>query len=317
MHRTTSQANTPGRDRAADVGLHSREDAWLARGSGARVPTMGVVTSVLTSSFVDGPGNRAVVFLQGCNLHCRYCHNPYTRRTCVACGDCVDVCPQHALRLLDKRVHWDKRDCQACDRCIQACRYDSTPRAELLTSEEVWGRIEPVAPFLAGVTASGGEPTLQTGFLLSLFSTIKQRSNLTAFIETNGVVPKETLEALEPVLDGALVDLKVMDPVLHANLTGMGNSMCLDTIRYLAAKGKLAGVRVVVLPGYSDSPENAEHTAAFLSGIDMDIPRRVLGFRVHGTAGEAQSWPQPDDACLDRLVAVARATGLKNVSRSL
>ena len=34
------------------------------------------VNKILPYSVVDGPGNRTAVFLQGCNINCRYCHNP-------------------------------------------------------------------------------------------------------------------------------------------------------------------------------------------------------------------------------------------------
>jgi pyruvate formate lyase activating enzyme len=317
MRWTKRRPNNAERSRPTGGRLPSQRSAHSVGAVQAHRPITGVVASILTSSFVDGPGNRAVVFLQGCNLDCLYCHNPYTRRICTTCGDCIAVCPGHALRLLDQGIHWDRVACQGCDRCIRACRYDSTPRTEVLTAEEVWSRIEPLVPFLSGVTVSGGEPTLQTPFLVSLFSRIKQQSPLTTFIETNGIVLRERLEALEPVLDGALVDLKAMDLGLHFELTGRTNSMCLDAIRYLTSKRKLAGVRVVVVPGYSDSPNNAEQTAAFLSDLDPDIPLRFLRFRRHGTSGEAESWCEPDDACLDRLAAAARAAGLNNVSRSL
>lgn len=40
--------------------------------------TRGLINRILPFSSVDGPGNRTVIFLQGCNFNCLYCHNPET-----------------------------------------------------------------------------------------------------------------------------------------------------------------------------------------------------------------------------------------------
>ncbi|HPW42155.1 MAG TPA: 4Fe-4S cluster-binding domain-containing protein, partial [Bacillota bacterium] len=45
-----------------------------------------LVNKILPFSSVDGPGNRTVIFFQGCNFNCLYCHNPETINRCTGCG---------------------------------------------------------------------------------------------------------------------------------------------------------------------------------------------------------------------------------------
>ncbi|WP_257979896.1 4Fe-4S cluster-binding domain-containing protein, partial [Aeromonas salmonicida] len=68
-------------------------------GKERREPTerTATVSRWLPFSCVDGPGNRLVLFLQGCNFRCPGCHNPHTMGLCDHCGDCVATCPSGAL----------------------------------------------------------------------------------------------------------------------------------------------------------------------------------------------------------------------------
>ena len=75
---------------------------------------MAIVNKIIHSSVVDGPGNRAAVFLQKCNFKCSYCHNPETIGQCVQCGACVEKCPAKALSLKDGKIVWDEDKCCEC-----------------------------------------------------------------------------------------------------------------------------------------------------------------------------------------------------------
>ncbi len=276
----------------------------------------GAVNKILKQSFVDGPGNRAVVFLQGCNLRCLNCHNPYTQTICSHCGICVSACPSGALSIQNDHVVWDKPLCRECDACIRACPQNSSPHVSALTVEQIWEVIAPVEPFLSGVSASGGEPTQQIDFLVNFFSFIKRKTGLTTLIETNGCIEIERLAALLPVLDYAMVDLKAWEPSRHAELTGGAVDQAIAAIRFLARHSKIYTVRNLVVPGYSDNEESASSIAQFIAGIDPAIPLHFLRFRPHGTRGIAEGWKSPSDELMDRQVEIARSRGLLHVERS-
>jgi pyruvate formate lyase activating enzyme len=280
-------------------------------------PVLGQINKILPQSFVDGPGNRSVVFLQGCNFQCLYCHNPYTINRCNACGVCVGSCPVGALRLEGDGVRWDAEICQDCETCLDVCPNFSSPRIWSLTSEQTWERLKPNAVFVSGVTVTGGEPTQQPEFLSGFLKEIKAESDLDTCIETNGDVSDEILAELLPILDYVMVDLKAFDSQMHQALTGRDNAQTLTSLRTICDAGKLHMVRTTVVPGYTNSEDNIAATARFLAGLDPGIHLRLLRFRPHGTRGDAATWGSPSDEEMDHLVEVAKQNGLKNTDRSI
>ncbi len=280
-------------------------------------PVLGQINKILPQSFVDGPGNRSVVFLQGCNFQCLYCHNPYTINSCNGCGVCVASCPVGALTFEDGAVHWDADICEDCETCLDVCPNLSSPRIWTLTPEQTWEKLKPNALFVSGVTVTGGEPTQQPEFLSAFLKIVKAESNLDTCIETNGDVSEEILDVLLPDLDHVMVDLKAFDSKIHQTLTGRDNTQTLASIRKISEAGKLHMVRTTVVPGYTNDENNIAATAQFLAAFNPGIHLRLLRFRPHGTRGDALNWESPSNEEMDYLVDIAIQNGLKNSDRSI
>ncbi len=144
------------------------------------------VNKIIPFSNVDGPGNRTSVFFQGCTFNCLFCHNPETIRLCSHCGACVEKCPAGALkRGPDGAVVWDPARCVECDTCIRLCPHDASPRVRWMTAEDILREIRRTAPYIDGVTVSGGECTMQNDFLLDLFPRILQLGK-PCLLDSNG-----------------------------------------------------------------------------------------------------------------------------------
>lgn len=144
------------------------------------------VNNVIPFSLVDGPGARCSIFLQGCNIHCAYCHNPETQRLCMACGECVRACPAHALAIDAGAATWDADACCACDTCIGTCRHRSSPRIRHLSAEELFaearvivteGRNDPEDD-VRGIAATVGSRVGSTRLRLMRFRHFGVRSEM-------------------------------------------------------------------------------------------------------------------------------------------
>lgn len=257
----------------------------------------GLLNNVLPFSSVDGPGNRSVVFLQGCNLACAYCHNPYTIGLCTHCGECVEPCPEDALSFAHAKVVVDWAACNRCGVCIDVCPESSTPLAETVTPAEVVDRVRRSAPFVSGVTISGGEATVQPEFLVALTEAFKDDpmyGSKSVLIDSNGKAPTDLWDRLAPTIDGVMLDIKAWDPGDHQRLTGSDNADVLDSLAHLSDLGLLTEVRFVLVPGRNDDPEHLDAMADHLSGLD--VPLKLIRVRHHGVTDPGYDEPSVADA---------------------
>lgn len=272
------------------------------------------VNRILPFSAVDGPGNRTVIFLQGCNLDCRYCHNPETRAVCVQCGECVKTCPVQALSVNEGRIVFDACKCVQCDTCIHICKKNASPRVQWLTPDEVLEVVKRQIPFIRGVTVSGGECTLYPEFLTELFTACKALG-LHTLLDSNGMTDFKTRPGLLAVTDGVMLDIKAFTEKDHITVTGASNRQVLENARFLAAEGKLAEIRTVVVKELFDSEKVIIAIADELRAY-MDISKlryKLIAYRPFGVREKYKNYETPDAAYLEKLSRTAVQAGFRDI----
>lgn len=244
---------------------------------------MGLVMNIQRFSLHDGPGIRTTAFLMGCNLRCRWCHNPeswlMTRRMmfyankCIGCGRCALLC-EHGAHTFGENGHTMKPShCIECDRleecagCCPAeamaiCGKEYTPETlvALLARDRVFYGED------GGVTFSGGEALEQDEFLYQCLRICKEQ-NLHTCVDTAANVDREKMLRVAEYTDLFLVDLKAMDPTLHEKLCGADNRRTLDNIRLLGEMGKPMWIRIPLVREENTKESELRAMAQFLHSI--------------------------------------------------
>lgn len=212
---------------------------------------IGHVHSIETCGTVDGPGIRFIIFLQGCLMRCKYCHN---------------------------RDTWDLEG------------------GKDMTVEELMTELLQYRHFIeasgGGITISGGEAMLQPEFVKAMFEACRLEGIHTC-LDTNGFVRRidDTTKGVLDVADLVLLDIKQMDNKKHIDLTHVSNKYTLDFAKYLAENNQPVYLRYVVVPGYTDSVEDAHTLGKFIAPmkniekIEM-LPYHELGKHKWTAMGE-------------------------------
>lgn len=199
------------------------------------------VHSVESFGTVDGPGIRFVLFLQGCHLKCKYCHN---------------------------RDTWD----------INSGEYKSL--------DEIFDKIirykNYIIPSGGGVTVTGGEPLLQVKFLIELFKKLK-KVGINTCIDTSGMVTlTDDIKELLSLTDLVLLDIKHIDSEKCKNLVGFSNERELEFAHYLSNNNISMWIRQVLIPGYTDDPNDLLKLKDFISSLNTVKKIELLPYHTLG-----------------------------------
>ncbi len=118
-----------------------------------------------------------------------------------------------------------------------------------------------------GVTLSGGEPLLQTGFVRELTRECRERGIHTA-IETTLFSDIEVIKRAIEFIDLVFVDIKHMDSQVHEQFTGVRNERILENIRMVDSMGKEFIIRVPFVPGFNDDDATQRSIYEWASNLE-------------------------------------------------
>ena len=175
----------------------------------------GYIHSTESFGSVDGPGVRFIVFMQGCNMRCKYCHNPDTWDKNGGREVTADEVIKTALRY---RTYWGKKGGITIS--------GGEPLLQLNFLIELCKKCREQG--ISTVIDTAGKPfTREEPF----FSKFNELLNYTDLI---------------------MLDLKHIDSNDHKALTGFGNENILDLAQYLSEKNVPVWIRHVLVPGIND-----------------------------------------------------------------
>lgn len=236
----------------------------------------------------DGPGQRLVYYLKGCNLRCRWCAAPesispvpevmfYPERSNE---DISYVCPFQAISLTSR----DLRKCVVCESkpCVTKWRnpcfevVGTTMSPDKILHQAV--QVRDMFGENGGVTFGGGEATLQAEELLETMKLLRQNYIHTT-LETNATSAQ--MKQIAEAVDLLICDFKAFSRDAHQSMTGADNARIIKNLSFAIANKRALIIRIPLIPGLNDSESEMDLMAEFLANaakmrsepLDVEILR--------------------------------------------
>ena len=296
-----------------------------------------LITNIQRYSIHDGDGIRTTVFFKGCNMACRWCHNPETQEfgaepmrnpdRCSGCGRCVELCPEHAIALNTDGVSvTDREKCIRCGECVDECyneartisgrAYELKELIKVLEKDKMYWEESG-----GGVTLSGGEVMAQDmDYVAELAKQLHDRGH-SVYIDTCGFAPYENYERILPYTDVFLYDIKAINDEVHKANTRVSNRLILDNLARLGKAGAKIYIRMPLIAGLNDSDEDMLRVIAFLR--DNSVPVRQVNLLPYHELGQDKleklgkerndyGFSPPSSAHLQELVQLFNQNGYNN-----
>lgn len=223
----------------------------------------------------DGPGNRVVLYMQGCPVSCPWCHSPHSRypvspllfqsRLCRLCGKCEQVCPNHVHKITTAGHFIDREKCNCCGRCISACPYSTAIASNSVLSlptvrqniNELFEMLRPQLDLVkrsGGITLSGGEALQQNQAAVELLKLCKDHQ-INTCVETSMRLPDYAYEEAAQYIDCWLLGFREVYLPQHSDAkTARSNCRRQISIFRRMSNPRLIA-RLPLIKGYTDKEE--------------------------------------------------------------
>jgi len=293
----------------------------------------GLIFDIKHYAIHDGPGIRTTIFMKGCPLSCKWCHNPesrsvkiekmYSKAKCIGCQQCVEICPQDACSLTANGIITDKDLCIVCGECADKCPTKATEMSGYtISASKIIDILKREIVFFdqsgGGVTFSGGEPLLFPDFL-NMVLDLCGENKIHRTVDTSGYVKKDILLDVAKRTDLFLYDIKMMDPQKHKKYTGVDNQRILDNLWVLSETDAKIIIRMPLIKNINDSNSDIEQAADFISrlpgkekGVDI-LPYHDIAIHKHEKLGQTydpNGMTAPDEEKLNHIIYKFRQYGI-------
>ena len=299
---------------------------------------MHAVTNIQKYSIHDGDGIRTTVFFKGCHLRCWWCHNPETQKfepelqvdvsKCTGCGRCAAVCPQKAITISSEgKAVTDRTKCTVCGRCENAClgnfrtlvgrEYSVRELVKICMQDQMFYEESG-----GGVTLSGGEVMAMDPEYIQAVVKALYREGVDVDIDTCGLAPYSSYEAILPYVHTWLYDIKVMDDEKHKKYIGMSNKVILDNLKGIARAGARIYIRIPTIKEVNGDQESMQEIIDFLKENNIRppqvnlLPYHSTGSHKYGKLGRdylSKELTVPTDEEMESFVRQWNEAGFANV----
>ena len=205
----------------------------------------GYIHSTESFGSVDGPGIRFVIFMQGCPLRCKFCHNPDTWE--LKKGTEMTADELIALYLKNKAFY--------------------TKGGITVTGGEPLLQIDFLLELFGKAKSQGIHTCIDT-------------SGIT--YNPNNADYTQKLQNLLKMTDLVMLDIKHIDSQKHIELTGMDNKNVLAFAEFVDSMGVEICIRHVVVTGITDSADDLKALGRFIGGLKYLHYLDVLPYHTMG-----------------------------------